>query len=87
MPNASRPGTIYQTHRWRNRIRREVLKRAGFRCQSCHAPGREIGGTATLTVAHIVPARKAPHLAEALHNLKALCRPCHGREDGGRRYS
>lgn len=46
-----------------------------------------MGGTAVLTVAHIIPARVAPWLAESLSNLKTLCRPCHGREDGGRRYS
>lgn len=86
MPNASKPGTIYQTNRWRTRIRRTVLERDGFACRTCGARGKDVGGAAVLTVAHLVPVRLAPHLAEDLRNLRTLCQRCHGREDGGRRY-
>ena len=59
---------LYGTPRWK-RLRRVILDRDGWRCQSCGKAGR-------LEVDHIL----AVHLDGAfwdLGNLQALCRDCH----------
>jgi 5-methylcytosine-specific restriction protein A len=87
VPAVSSKRPIYQTSEWRKATRKRVLERDGYRCRVCHAAGKEIGGRVTLTVAHVIPERVRPDLGYVLENLRALCRACHGREDGGRRYS
>ena len=58
-----------QTHnRTWARIRREVLDRDGWRCQTCGKPGR-------LEVHHVKPLQEGG--ANDLGNLTALCRGCH----------
>ena len=51
------------------RVRLEVIRRAGFRCQACRRPGR-------LEVDHVLALHKGGN--HAASNLQALCRRCHG---------
>ena len=58
-----------QTHnRTWARIRREVLDRDGWRCQTCGKPGR-------LEVHHVKPLQEGG--TNDLGNLTTLCRGCH----------
>lgn len=63
---------ITRTRRWKA-LRLIALRRDGFRCVECRAPGR-------LDVDHIKPVREAPELAFELSNLQSLCAACHGRK-------
>lgn len=63
---------ITRTRRWKA-LRLIALRRDGFRCVECRAPGR-------LEVDHIRPVREAPELAFELSNLQSLCAACHGRK-------
>lgn len=86
----SKAGTIYNTEAWR-RLCAAVFQRDGYRCrgmlptgQRCGAVGKQIGGTATLTGAHLVSSFVAPERALDPANVVTLCRRCHGRLDGGK---
>lgn len=61
---------------WR-RLRKKVIARDGHQCTSC-------GSTKDLTAHHLVPVRVDPSLALDMDNCITLCRPCHGRAEGGR---
>lgn len=61
---------VTRTRRWKA-LRLIALRRDGFRCIECRAPGR-------LEVDHIKPVREAPELAFVLENLQSLCPRCHG---------
>jgi 5-methylcytosine-specific restriction endonuclease McrA len=63
-------GRLYSSGQWQE-VRRIVKARSPL-CQDC-------GLAPSVDVHHIVPMLKAPHLALAYDNLKALCRPCHDR--------
>lgn len=65
-----RSAAITRTRRWKA-LRLVALRRDGFRCVECRAPGR-------LEVDHIRPVREAPELAFELSNLQSLCARCHG---------
>lgn len=64
-------------------VRREVLERDGFQCQSCGKTADQMGRNPD--VHHIVPIREFedPQEAHQLDNLIALCRPCHRNEEAG----
>ena len=58
------------TARWR-KVRRRVLKRAGWRCEKCGKPG------GPFEVDHVRPMKRGGD-AWDMANLQALCRrPCH----------
>ena len=59
--------------------RREILQRAGYRCQQCH---RSLRGRQA-HVHHRLKLKQAPSRRQAnlLENLMALCPRCHKRED------
>lgn len=57
---------------WR-RLRYEVLKRNGGRCQCC---GATAAAGNTINVDHIKPRRRFPELALAIDNLQVLCGDC-----------
>lgn len=64
------------SYEWR-RLRMEVLKRDGARCQCCGASARR---GATIVVDHIKPRKTHPELALDPNNLQALCTICnHGK--------
>lgn len=56
---------------WR-RLREQVLKRAGYRCQCCKAKGIL---TLATEVDHILPIFEGGK--DDLGNLQAICGPCH----------
>jgi len=61
---------ITRSRQWKA-LRLIALRRDGFLCVECRAPGR-------LEVDHIKPVRTAPELAFELSNLQSLCARCHG---------
>ena len=63
---------FYRTADWRN-VRRDVIKRDGAICRRC---GQRIHEPNDVTVDHIRPRSKHPHLAFAMSNLQVLCRRC-----------
>jgi 5-methylcytosine-specific restriction endonuclease McrA len=89
LPNAGRRPS-YQTNRWRRGPQRDrVYRRDGYKCRECGRAGKQIGGTRTLSLQHVVPERiitqiRLEHIPD--HWLLTLCLQCHGRADGGRRY-
>lgn len=94
MPEAGRRKS-YNTAEWKHHQRRRVFERDGYRCQAhrlglpiCGAPGKQIGGTRTLTLAHLIPERVLAMRGRVAEDseLATVCRQCHGRADGGRRY-
>jgi hypothetical protein len=54
----------------------------------CGKLGKQKGGPATLTLAHMIPERVLAMFGREAedHELTTVCRECHGRADGGRRY-
>lgn len=62
---------IIGTERWK-RVRREVMKRDGFKCVLCGAAGR-------LECDHIKPVRKGGAEYD-MDNLQMLCKECHARK-------
>lgn len=89
MPGASKPGSVYRTTAWKTTLRKAVYERDGFRCQKCGRLGRQMGGPVTLSMQHLIPERVRLALGRPLlaQDLVTLCLQCHGRADGGRRYS
>jgi 5-methylcytosine-specific restriction endonuclease McrA len=63
---------FYLTADWRY-VRRQVIERDGNVCNGCKLQIRDPND---LTVDHIKPRSKFPHLALALSNLQVLCRRC-----------
>lgn len=61
--------TRYQSHLWRVR-RRQVLEKAGYRCEECGNAGR-------IEVHHKIKISQCG--TDDLENLEALCRRCHFR--------
>ena len=87
MPNAGRRKS-YATAEWKRHQRKRVFTRDGFRCRYCGRPGKQIGGTRTLSLQHLIPERVLANLGRAAFDseLVTACLQCHGRADGGRRY-
>lgn len=65
-----KPGRWALKSRQWPKVRREALRRDGWRCQHC-------GWVRGLEVHHLRPVREAPELAFSLDNLLTLCRRCH----------
>lgn len=66
------------TYEWR-RLRMEVIKERGRRCECCGAIP-QAGNDVVINVDHIKPRRKFPELALAKSNLQILCGTCnHGK--------
>jgi hypothetical protein len=63
---------FYRTPEWRQ-LRRLVIHRDGTTCRSC---GKVILDAFDLTIDHIKPRSKHPHLALEISNLRVTCRPC-----------
>ncbi len=70
---------FYKSRRWRA-VRRYVLERDRWRCQSCGLPGSG-------DVHHRVPLSQDPSLGLDPSNLVTLCRRCHCAEDNRLRGS
>lgn len=65
-----------ESYEWR-RVRMQVLKRDGARCECC---GATPATGAVMNVDHIRPRRLFPELALDPENLQVLCNPCnHGK--------
>ncbi len=65
-----------QSYEWR-RLRMEVIKKYGARCQCCGATPND---GITINVDHIKSRRLHPELALDINNLQVLCNPCnHGK--------
>ena len=75
---------FYSQSRWLNRVRKQVLYNAGYRCARCHADLHDAGKHAH--VHHIIPLEHAPSLGFDLFNLEALCTHCHNKEHGRGKY-
>jgi hypothetical protein len=63
---------FYTTTDWRA-LRARVIRRDGRICQSC---GISIWRARDMTVDHIKPRSRFPHLALEISNLQVLCRSC-----------
>lgn len=91
MPDLGKPGSVYNTHSWkRGDFRKAVLALTGGRCARCGARGKTANppGSVVLTLAHKIPERVRLALRRPLRpeDCIPLCRRCHGKADGGRRY-
>jgi hypothetical protein len=71
-PKIRKIPAFYSTPQWR-RLRYDVLKRDGGKCQLC---GRGRAEGVVLNVDHIKNRRDFPHLAMDLNNLQTLCANC-----------
>ncbi len=68
--------SFLSSYEWR-RIRMEVLKKYGARCQCCGATAKD---GVVIHVDHIKPRRLFPQLALDINNLQVLCEVCnHGK--------
>lgn len=63
--------------------RQAVLEKFGRCCALCGNPGDDGNGKG-LTQAHVVAHDEGG--SDGIDNIVLLCRVCHGRMDGGRRY-
>lgn len=87
MPSRSGQRNYRHTRHWRGPLRRTVLRRDGYRCVFCGAPGADAKGKG-LTLAHY------PHTHDELlaaghdpnhpSRIVTACVRCHGHIDGGR---
>ena len=69
--------SVYYTAAWQS-LRREALRRAGWRCAICGGYGREVH--------HLVPLHAGGDLLPGLDGVRVLCRDCHrGRHETERR--
>lgn len=76
----------YQTAHWRVHLRKQAYELAGYRCRACGALGKERGGSATLTLDHVVPVRFWPAgKKERVQDVVVLCKPCHMKKDRKKR--
>jgi hypothetical protein len=74
--NYAKSNDFLKTYEWR-KVRMEVLKKHGARCQCCGASPKE---GIVLNVDHIKPRKLFPHLALDINNLQVLCAECnHGK--------
>jgi 5-methylcytosine-specific restriction endonuclease McrA len=81
----SNASTTYRYKKqWRGTQRQKVLDAFGRRCAYCGHPGDDGNGKG-LTQAHVVAHRQGG--GDGYDDVVLLCRRCHGRLDGGRRYS
>lgn len=87
MPAHNKPGSVYSTAAWQ-RLKLACFERDGWRCRRCGRLGTQKGGTVVLTCAHLLPERVRLALRRPLtiNDVATLCRQCHGKVDGGRRY-
>jgi hypothetical protein len=67
---------FYASAEW-NIVRKVVLAEASGECQVC---GKFIPRKVDLTVDHILPRSKYPHLALERSNMQVLCRSCNSRK-------
>jgi len=67
---------FYASAEW-NIVRRLVLREASRKCQVC---GKLIRRKSDITVDHVLPRSKFPHLALERSNLQVLCRICNSRK-------
>ena len=67
---------VYGSRRWRI-VRRRVLERAGWRCETCGKAGR-------LEVHHVDPMWQSSGNPFDPDRLKVLCRACHFNAHGNR---
>lgn len=61
----------------RNRIRRSLSRRDGYRCVDCHVSGK----VQKLTIDHVVPVSKGG--TNRLANLRFRCASCNARKADG----
>lgn len=67
------------------RNRKKAIERDGERCRICGRHWTQLPqGKRDLTAQHVVP--HAIGGTDDVSNLATLCRSCHGKQDGGRRY-
>ena len=66
----------YKNAEWRN-LRREILKRDGYRCCQCGAAAEESGYP--LEIHHIIPPKGNKSLFYDINNCVTLCKICHAR--------
>jgi 5-methylcytosine-specific restriction endonuclease McrA len=66
---------FYDQKAWRV-LRREIIKRDGYRCVRC---GAYVGDLGAARVDHIVPVTMAPHRRLDPTNLRTLCAICDNR--------
>lgn len=66
----------YRSERW-ERLRKRILRRDGYMCQSCRRYGRSVQAT---VVHHIKHADEYPELAYESSNLISLCDGCHNKQ-------
>lgn len=75
-PEFAKSDAFLNTYEWR-RLRMEVLKKYGAKCQCCGATAED---GVRINVDHIKPRRTHPHLCLDIRNLQVLCNPCnHGK--------
>lgn len=70
--NKNKSKGFFKSDEWK-RLRYQVLKRDGGRCQAC---GRSAKDGVILCVDHIKPRHQYPHLALDPNNLQTLCGGC-----------
>ena len=69
------PSRLYFSDAWK-RVRKEVLRRDGYRCVFC---GKDVSGYKKSRIDHIVPLKEEPSLGLDPKNLRTLCAPCDNR--------
>lgn len=75
---------LYETAKWRHKVRKQVLHNSNYHCARCHTDLRNAKYSAH--VHHVIPTEHAPQLAYDVFNLEALCIHCHNKEHGRGRY-
>jgi hypothetical protein len=68
--------SFYSSPEWL-KLREQVIREEGRVCAQC---GRHIKNDNDVTVDHIRPRTKYPHLALSRENLRVLCRRCNSRK-------
>lgn len=72
---------FYSSPEWK-KIRKQIIKSSDSICSNC---GKNITKSSDITIDHIKPRSKYPHLSYDLNNLTILCRECNSRK-GNREY-
>jgi 5-methylcytosine-specific restriction enzyme A len=80
MPHPTNTRSLYESTRWRQRVRKQVLHNAGHQCARCGTDLSNAGKYAH--VHHVIPTEHAPQLAFSPLNLEALCVRCHNKAHG-----